>query len=474
MKTLRFLPLIASLTLLCMGRLKAQDCKNLNLTWKADIPSSCSTMTMTMIHDAAGKPYLYVANKEAGLKIYNISNIGSPVLEKTLEPALFDTLDVMNLCQQGHYVYLALGNHFNDKQASGLAIVNVDTPSNAWVTAHWKLAGSKGGSGVVQTENNYAYLGCMGNGMAVLDISDKHKIVQKSVIKPDINFPTASPNPKLYNARGMAVKNSIVYLCFDAGGIRVINCSNPSSPKETGRFSNPGLNGKTRAYNNCQLDDSLLYVGCDYCGVEILNVKDTHNILMEGKWNPYGCPNNNWFNTPVHANELQLDKVCKKLFVATAKSDMYVLDVSDPSQPDSCSGYGGVSNNIGTWGIGLYQNQVYLSFVCSIIPFSSNWTGVKILTFDPCPAGLRSTGSVQNFRVYPNPVENSLYVGNGKLSSQNEAQFVLRDARGIVCMERTLQNSQTQLSTQDLKSGVYFYFIQWQGQLQTGRIVKIP
>src|SRR5690242_6037559 len=101
---------------LMTSHLRSQSCANTTPTWKSDITAACGQMVMTMIHDAGGRPYLYVANKEAGLRIYDISDLSNPVLKRSLVPLLFDTLDVMSLCQQGNYVYLALGNHFSKTQ----------------------------------------------------------------------------------------------------------------------------------------------------------------------------------------------------------------------------------------------------------------------------------------------------------------------------------------------------------------------
>jgi hypothetical protein len=361
-------------------------------------------MVMTMAHDALDRPYLYVANKEAGMVVYDISDPASPVKSSDIPTSKMGGLDVMNLYQQGNYVYLAIGNHFNKDQASGMAIVDVSSPLSPIVTDYWVMASSSGGSGIVCAEGNYAYLGAMGNGLAILDVTDKHDIRLASKIVPDINYPTANPNPDLYNARGMAVKNSMVYLCYDAGGIRIIDATDKSQPKETGRYSNPALNGHPRAYNNLVLDGTYLYAAVDYCGLEVLDISDTGDIKLIGKWNPYNCPGNNWFASPVHANEIVYQKDCKLLFLATGKSDMHVIDVSNPAAPDSCNFYGGISNNLGTWGVNFYKDQVYLSYVCSIVPFASNWTGLKILSYTPCSSGINDAAKMYIFILYLQPV----------------------------------------------------------------------
>lgn len=446
----------------------AQNC-NLNIQWKADIPTSCPSMTMSMLHDRLDRPYLYVANKEAGLKIYHISSPASPVLSATVPISQLDSLEVMAVTQTGSYLYLALGNTFNSTQPSGMAIMDVTNPAAPVVTDTWQLPSSKGGSGIAVAEGDYAYLGAMGNGLVILDISNKSAITFVSRYIPDLKYPDAVPDSAKINARGMEVKNGMVYLCYDAGGFRIINTADKLNPKETGRYSNPLLNGKPRAYNNVVIDDTLAYIAVDYCGVEVLNIADTSNITLAGWWNPYNCPNNNWFSSPVHSNEMRYDKNCSRLFLSTGKSDMVVLDVTDPTQPDSCNFYGGVSNNTGTWGIDMYKNKIFLSYVCAIIPFSSNWTGVKILTYDPCLIG---TDEKPGFRpgIFPNPSG-----GNFVIDRAGSAQtfIVVTDLAGRrISFERIDDGAdRLKIRLHDPAPGIYFLKLESERGISSEKII---
>ena len=112
------------------------------------------------------------------------------------------------------------------------------------------------------------------------------------------------------------------------------------------------------------------------------------------------------------------DKNCKHLFVSTGKSDLVVIDVSDPTQPDSCNFYGGVSNGIATWGVSSYQNEIYLSYICAFIPFTSTWTGVKILTYTPCSANSIVEKVNNGFSIFPNPAQNSITLNSQRKSVQ--------------------------------------------------------
>jgi len=453
---------------------KSQSCSNLNITHQADIASTCAFMVMTMMHDELGRPYLYVANKEAGLTIYDISSIAAPSLVATVPINLYDSLHVMNLSQSGNYLYLAIGNHFNNTQPSGIAIVDVTNPLAPTVTNFWTLPSSTGGSGIVKVEGNYAYLGAMMNGLVILDISNKTNIQFVSQFKPDINWPVNNPNANLYNARGMVVKNSIVYLCFDAGGLRIIDYTNKSAPRETGHWCNPAMYSPLnhpKAYNNIVLDDTLAYIAVDYAGMEVVNISDTSNIALVGWWNPYNAPSNNWFTSPVHANEIHYDSICKHIFLSTGKSDMHVIDVTNPASPDSCNFYGGVSNNIGTWGVGLYQNQIYLSYACATFPFSSNWTGVKILTYTPCATGVTEQ-SEDGITVFPSPAKNNITVESKHNMNLIKATITNILGQTFVTRYKITTQNHAEIDVSDFSSGCYFLRLEMEGKTYANYFVK--
>jgi hypothetical protein len=434
-----------------------QSCNTLDISMKSEIPAACSTMALTSAHDKLNRHFLYVANKESGMTIYNINDIQSPSLVTSVPISQLGGLEVMNLEQGDRYIYLALGNHFSSSQKAGMAIVDVLDPYDPVVTDLYIHSGSESGGGIVKVEGDFAYLGAMKSGLIILDISNKNNIQFVSQYVPDINWPYNNPNPNFYNARGMAITNSIVYLCYDAGGIRVINCTNKLSPVETGRWCNPVMYSPWnlgRAYNNIVLDDNLAYIAVDYCGMEVIDISDTSNIELVGWWNPYHCPNNNWFTSPVHSNEIRLLKPCDQVYLSTGKSDMIVVDVSDPSHPDSCNYFGGVNNEIGSWGVNIYENQVYLSYICSplAIPFASDWSGVKILTFNSCATGILESADI-GIDVFPNPVSEMARV---KLKSiKGKAQLKLYSSQGKLLRYSEFEGNEIMLARENLAQGIY-------------------
>lgn len=439
----------------------SQTCSSIILRHRSDIPSTCNQMAMTMKHDVLDRPYLYVANKVAGLKIYNLSNPVSPVLVASVSTKLYDSLDVMNLTQNGNYLYLALGNHFTNPQPGGLAIVDVSNPIEPVVTDFYKLPGSNSGAGAVKVQQDIAYLGAMQSGLVLLDIQDKNNIQFVSQLIPDINFPLAKPNANLYNARGLEVKGDLVYLCYDAGGLRLINCKNKFKPFESGRYANPALHqpfNLPRAYNNLVLHEPYVYVAVDYCGMEVLNISDTGNIKLSGWWNPYNCPANNWFTSPVHANEITHDTLNQLLFLSTGRSDAVVLDIVDPASPLLCKQYGENADGFATWGISSYKNEVYLSYICALgIPFFSNWTGIKLLTYTPRVTPIHEYPANSSIIVFPNPAKNQVtikWTGNLK----KESKLILFNLLGQKIHDQNYLGTENEINidTSTFLPGAYF------------------
>lgn len=454
----------------------AQKCANLNIQLKADIPSNCTQMPMTMMQDAQDRPYMYVAKKDGGFEVFDITDLTMPVSKKLIPASLMSDLHVMNVTQQGNYVYLALGNHFSSGQTPGMAIIDVSDPANAALTDVWVSSYTGGGCGIVVAEGNYAYVGAMEHGLLVMDVTDKGDIKFVSQFVPDINYPTPNPNPDLYNARGMEVRNGTVYLTYDAGGFRIISTSDKQNPSEIGKYSNPVMNGKPRAYNNIVLDDTIAYITVDYCGVEVFSITDPSNIKQLSWWNPWNCHTNpaNWFSSPGHTNEVRIDKDNDLLFISSGKGDMHVVDIANPFALDSCSNYGGTLNGIGTWGVGLHKDRIFLSYICAVIPFASNWTGIKILTYDR-PAGPNSIKAEKSYelKLYPVPAQDILVVETGDIFTSDFYKIRLINTLGQEQKINSQTNNKTlTLDVSALESGLYFVVLEGERKVVTAKFVK--
>ena len=430
---------------------------NFQLQKNLAMPFPTIQLNMTAHRDtSASKPYLYISGKGAGLLIYNISSITSPTLVTTIGISSFNGLHVMSSTQSGNYLYLALGDHFNaSAQKSGMAIVNISNPASPTVTATYSFTANSG-AGQVAVEGNYAYLSAMQNGIIVLNVTNKSNIIQESVFKPSIHFPKINPDASeqlKINVRQIAAKNDILYVCYDAGGVRIVNATNKTTLVETGQYSNPALINRARAYNNLVLNDSLVYVATDYCGMEILNVKDTSQITQTSWWNPWNCEtaSNTWTNSQGHTNEIEFDPTCKLIFMSAGRSDVFAINVNNPLAPDSCARFGIPTDSLGSWGIGRYNNQLYVSYIYAAIPFYANWGGTKILTYDNnCSStGIQKLKFKEEVSLFPNPVISNLYLNN----LTNESwHYKIINALGQECK---VGESLNNIDVSELKAGNY-------------------
>jgi len=78
--------------------------------------------------------------------------------------------------------------------------------------------------------------------------------------------------------------------------------------------------------------------------------------------------------------------------------------------------------------------------------------------------------AIGRFLVYPNPVSDELFISFPPNFS--EAKICLYNTLGQIIFEKSIQNTNTLLSLQNINSGIYFYKIKSNSFTQTGKIIK--
>lgn len=475
MKHLSFILLL--FFVLPIQKLKSQSCASISVAFISEYQTATPNAPQTPLADRLNRPYLYVAAKDGGLLIFDISNINSPTLIYTININQLDTLHVMNLHQEGNYLYLALGNFFGNVgsaavQKPGMAIIDITTPSAPVIMDKWKYSVKERGASFITVQGNYAYLSAMHKGLMILNIFDKNNIQFVSEYQPDINFPTPSPTAsQMPNARGMAIRGDSIFLCYDAGGLRIINIADKNSPFQVRQYINTATT-KQQAYNNIVLNGNLAYVAVDYCGMEIINISNLSSISQTGWWNPYHCESlsNWWINSPGHANQIHYSAADNVLFLSAGGSQLRVLNISNPTLPDSCTGYGLSGDGNGTWGLDVYNNKIYLANFIAAIPFVSNWAGIKILAW--MPVGITETNKENGISIFPNPFNSQF---NIRLNNPDNSIFVIEinDIHGnTVHRSQTNKNELTIDLLKDTGPGIYFVKVSNEKHLTTKKIIK--
>lgn len=465
--------------LLIQFRSGAQTCTSGAINFISEYQTPSPNAPQTPLADRLNRPYLYVAAKDGGLLIFDISNISIPSLIYTINPNQLDTLHVMNLYQEGNYLYLALGNFFGNVgsanvQKPGMAIIDITNPASPVIMDTWKYGTKERGASFITVQGNYAYLSAMHKGLMILDITNKNNIIFKSEYQPDINFPTASPTAaQMPNARGMAIRGDSVFLCYDAGGLRVLNIVNKNAPFQVAQYINNGATNKQQAYNNIILNGNIAYITVDYCGMEIVDISNISSISQTGWWNPYHCESlsNWWLNSPGHSNQIHYSATDNATFLSMGGSQLRVINVSNPALPDSCNGYGISGDGNGTWGLDLYNNRIYLANFIAAIPYTSNWAGIKILSWSSA-IGINENKQDELISLFPNPFENTLNI-NYPNPSGAKTIFEVVDITGKTVFKTENKNSNLLLTDNELKNkGIYFLRIKRDNIFSVKKVIR--
>ena len=360
-----------SVLLLSLPAMRSQTADSIVITARAQYFLPVPAVPLTPRFDRQGRPYLYLAAKDAGLIVFDVSAPTTTAPVDTVTTAALGGLHVMDVVQEGALLFVPLGNFFGSPgQAPGLAIIDVSDPRHPFVAGLWLSDSADKGAAAVSVQGRYAYLGAMTQGVIVLDVADPSNPSFVSRFLPDPNFPKVNPGlTERPNARGMAISDTLLFLCYDAGGLRVLNISDPQHLSEIGRYLNPGVIGKQQAYNTVTLSTNAAFVGIDYCGMEVLDISNPRNILQKGWWNPWQCQlaTSMWNGSPGHVNQVVQDSASGLLFLSSGASQVCILDVSVPALPRKIGGYGSPGDKQGVYSMtkaGIHNMSKALAREC--------------------------------------------------------------------------------------------------------------
>ncbi len=467
--------LLSGLFLLLQQRpARSQNCFSDSLQLQSQVQLLFS-VPVGVVADRLNRPYCYVAGKEGGLSIYNISNIQSPQLAYNVSPSQFDSLDIMYLVQDSIYLYVALGNFFGtNPENPGMAILDISVPANPQVLDFWKWPAVVKGASTLLVEGNYAYLAAMTQGIFILNITNKSNITLESNYVPDPDWPVVNPNAvQAPNARGMAIKNDTLFLCYDAGGLRVIDVTSKSSPSQIAQYLNPGSSNKQEAFNHIVIDGNLAFISEDYCGLEVVDISNVGNLTQTGWWNPWGCelPSTNWNGCQGHTNQMVYDQQRKIIYLSSGDSELRIVDVSNPALPDSCNGWGPTGNSKACWGTDVWGPYIYITYINSFIPYFSNWAGFKVLSW-PLISGMQDNPDLAPaIKLNPNPATGQLGIDWGAEPSVS-AELIVYDMLGSCCLKKIIDKNDP-VDISGLSEGVYLVTFSAGGNTGYARLVKM-
>ncbi|MEZ5289605.1 MAG: hypothetical protein R2745_00840 [Vicinamibacterales bacterium] len=364
--------LSAALGALTPGALRAQE--TLHEQWRVETPGD---LPQAIAVDPAVPGLFYVALKTGGVAVYDETG-RAPRRIGTVERRALGNLDAMHLVLRGGRLYVALGDFFAARSRAGLAVLDLGDPRAPRVVDVWLTPDEVKGAAAVASDGRHAYLATMHHGVMTFDVGAA-SIRHVTTVVPDPGFPRKNPTAvQRPNARGLALAGDLLFVAYDAGGLRVLDVAAPDAPREIGRYVNAGMRNKQQAYNDVVVDGTRAYVSVDYAGLEILDLADPEHPRQLGWWNPWHAErfSNLWLNSPGHANQIGLDPGAGLVYLSAGDSELQVVDVRNPATPTLRARVGTAKDGRGTWGMMLGADRVYLSYIRALVPFRGTWAGI--------------------------------------------------------------------------------------------------
>ena len=371
------------LTLLCLLTMNAVSQVKPQVSPKLLWEHQTKSMPLAIVEDPDRAQFLYLALKDGGLLILETKQNSAKEVARIPKSSLLK-LDCTNLAIKDNVLYLSLGNFFQRKAKAGLAAIDINNPRKPKLLSVTSQPSNDHGSHSIIIHKNYAYLCCMEYGIRIYNISNPSEIKFISSFIPDLKFPKKNYNPvSRPNARHAQLKGNILYVCYDAGGLRAIDISNPKAPKEIGRYINKAMKNKQQAYNEILIKGNIAYVSVDYAGLETLDISNPKAIKQLHWWNPWKAHTNknNWFNSPGHGHQLSLTRKGKLLTMSAGDSELLVFSLRNPKQPQLLTSYGKPKNRNAAWSAKAGSNKIYIGYIKSLIPFRGTWSGIKAVSY---------------------------------------------------------------------------------------------
>ena len=446
-------------------------------------PDSFSAPTFSSRLDRLGRPYLYMACNDSGLITLDITDPTLPIVVDRKYPAVLSGLNVSNLEQVDDLLYLALGGFSSGTQSAGLAVLDLTNASSPAVLGQWNGGATYAqGSAIVKVDDGHAYLGAMEDGIIVLDVSDPANIQFMSSYQPDPTWPGIAGYPP--NGRGMAIVGDVLYLAFDAGALRSIDISDPSSLTEIGHYLNPSHPILTNpAYNNVVVIGDRAYCTIDYCGLEVVDISDPANMAQTAWLNPWNCIGLSWFGSDGHTNELITALGDSLLFVSGADSEILVYDVTDPDMPLLKGGHILPNDSASTWGVDVFGDLVVGNFINNhgipFQPYDSKYGGVVMFNWQAeFVTGAHEAASARpSIMTAPNPTSGPLTIQLPSQSRGTTTISVMDPLGRTIIRSRsdltTARDGRAVLDLTPFAPGPYFVTIEEGGRRSTERVVLV-
>ena len=425
--------------------------------------------SFTTKFDQHSPGFLYAANMERGIGVYDIRQAGLIEEVVRLDTALFNGLDVSNIRQVGSDLFAALGDFQSEDHNTGLAIVDVQNPEMPVVTAVWDTVAFRNGVSHLLVRDGYAYLSIMNDGLLILDVSNRSDIRFVSHLPLDPNFPSPSSGQH-HQARGLTFRNDSLWVTFDRGGLRVVDVRDKANPEEVYQYINTDLNTvAAAAYNDVVIKDNYAFISVDYCGLEIIDISRFPYTVVQW-YNPWGCNGLNWDKAELHLNELKIVHNEELLFVSGGNTELQVFDISDPESTTLLTSYGRLDDREAAYGMDVIDGKAALAMVKLFfnIPYIGDFGGIRLLEWEALLTSTAPSPAASTLEFYPNPVTDQLSIVGEDMIRAVE----LHDLTGRRLRHWNKASNRVELDLADLSDGLYVIGISTDQGMIYRRVVK--
>ncbi len=249
------------------------------------------------------KAYVAKVGTDGGLQIIDVEN---PSLPASI--SLYSG-DYQFVVGKENYVYLTRNSDFS--------ILDVTDSAAVEYISGFKLSGFVED---ISVSGNYLYTGS--NGFRVIDISDSTHPVQVGYADVTGDLVEAAENSLIvYCPYSMTANNTV----------HIMDVSDPTNPTGLGAYTCPAMTW------NLVVRDTLAYIACWWDGIRIFNFADPNNLVQISHtmgWTQGGIGGVEWcYAQAVAVEGNYLYTVDYGPFPADDTYGLYIIDISDPSNP---------------------------------------------------------------------------------------------------------------------------------------------
>jgi hypothetical protein len=257
--------------------------------------------------------YAYAAVGRSGMRIIDVSNPNAPS-----EAGFYVTTAPVNeIVVSKGYAYLPIatcnsgGLYLPDKCAGALQIVDVSRPDSPVQRSCQKTSDLPIS---MAADENYAYFSSSKGNLVIMDIS----------------LPGTARKINAYNTDffgDVKIAGDHLYMATRDDKFRILDVSNPSFPRETGRYDSLNAIGGTRnAIDTVVVSGKYAYVTVEDTGIQILDISDPAQPTLVGTYNVEGVIN-------------QISHSSNHIYAATDSNGLQVIDVVNPVNPKKIGAY---------------------------------------------------------------------------------------------------------------------------------------